>query len=90
MWGVGKEILKKNLRCHPWPAVWTVMPFAKMWDTGGLGLVEGRWREDGGPTCAFEVVVTSRPRYLTEAQVGSGSHLYMNGVGVDGPDRLLQ
>lgn len=97
MWGVGKEILKRKLRCRPWPAVWTVMPFAKRWDTGGLGLLEGGWREDGGCMYAFEVVVTSRPMYLTlrwingyESQVGSGGHLCMNGVGAAGADRLLQ
>ena len=48
------------------------MPFAKRWDTGGLGVLEGGWREDGGCMYAFEVVVTSRPMYLT--------HRWMNGM----------
>lgn len=73
------------------------MAFAGRWDTGGLGLVERTGREDKGCICAFEVVVASRPRSLThrwinryEAQVRSGSHLCINGVGATGPDRFLQ
>lgn len=30
MWDLGKEILKRIIRCLSQPAVWTVRPFAKM------------------------------------------------------------
>lgn len=39
---LGKEILKRILRCLSQPAVWTVRPFSKMWTTEGRRILVGR------------------------------------------------
>lgn len=64
------------------------------------GILEGRWREGGGGMCTIwggcnnqtKISDTEMVRWINryEAQVRSGSHLYINGIGATGPDSLFQ